>query len=193
MAEINEWENSIPPETAKALLQKLREPGVATKTDSCWSTSKFHEGKYCRKRLIETDLIIQQKYLPWPRRQEYMMQDKKNRKNFLLHVLAYRATGGTVSSHDEFGQQLDIDHRCHESYCFNPAHVTQSPHSDNMSRIGCPIIIQDQFTQRLVLACNHRPMCIGQSALMEQYRDQLQRDVQTATMALDYFVNEYDV
>lgn len=100
-------------------LQKHTEKGVGGGQIDChvWNGKKDSYGYGIKK-------------VTWPNgRKSY---EKVHRLAYMAHLNNYQ-----LPSTDNFGEQLDVSHRCHEKLCINAEHLTLESHSVNMSRNYC--------------------------------------------------------
>ena len=79
-----------------------------------------------------TDTGYGRKRVTWPDGQ------KSIEKTHRLAFMAYnKILPDKLLKTNEFGQQLDVSHLCHNKKCINEDHLVHEPHVTNMDRNGC--------------------------------------------------------
>lgn len=79
-----------------------------------------------------TDTGYGRKRVTWPDGQKSI--EKTHRLAYMAHNKILK---DQLQKTNEFGQQLDISHTCHNKKCLNPDHLVNEPHRINMDRNGC--------------------------------------------------------
>ena len=73
-----------------------------------------------------------------------------------VHRLAFMSYNNILNDqlkkYNEFGQQLDVSHLCHNKLCINENHLIHEPHSINMDRKRC---VSLGFCSK-----SHKPYCL---------------------------------